>query len=37
MEKLANAIICAIGIGVAGLALWGASLLVDRLISAMPF
>jgi len=37
MEKLANAIIFAIGIGVAGGALWAAALLVDKLICAMPF
>lgn len=35
MEKLVNVILCALGVGAMGGGLWGAALIVDRLLNLM--
>ena len=35
MEKLANIIFCVLGAGVMGGGLWGAAMVIDRLLNMM--
>ena len=37
MEKIAGFILCTLGIGAIGGGLWGAALIVDRLLTILPF